>query len=78
MTQYVPDNLDQLPDEPEQTEHDCYVSYTLPVIVEIRVNGTDEEDAKKEALRQLKQTDFKSLITDYDKSEAEFIQVEWI
>ena len=75
---YVPDNYDQLPDEPDQTEYEYLVSVTVPMTVEVRVSAIDEDEAKKEAKWQLDRADAKRLITDYDLSEMEFEQVERI
>jgi len=75
---YVPDNYDQLPDEPEQVEHEYLVSVTVPMTVEVRVSAVDEDEAKKEAIWELGRKDAKRLITDYDLSEMEFEQVERI
>ena len=75
---YVPDNLDQIPDEPEQKEKEYLVSVTVPMTVEVRVSAIDEDEAKKEAKWELGRKDAKRLITDYDLSEMEFEEVEQI
>ena len=75
---YVPDNLDQLPDEPEQKEKEYLVSVTVPMTVEVRVSAIDEDEAKKEAKWELDRKDAKRLVTDYDLSEMEFEEVEQI
>lgn len=75
---YVPDNLNQLPDEPEQKEKEYLVSVTVPMTVEVRVTAIDEEEAKKEAKWELDRADAKRLVTDYDLSEMEFEQIEHI
>jgi len=75
---YVPDNLDQLPDEPEQKEKEYLVSVTVPMTVEVRVSAVDEDEAKKEAKWELDRKDAKRLVTDYDLSEMEFEEVEQI
>ena len=75
---YVPDNLDQLPDETYQTEHEYLVSVTVPMTVEVRVSAVDEDEAKKEAKWELDRKDAKRLITDYDLSKMEFVEVEQI
>ena len=75
---YVPDNYDQLPDEPDQAEHEYLVSVTVPMTVEVRVSAVDEDEAKKEAKWHLDRADAKRLVTDYDLSEMKFDQVERI
>ena len=75
---YVPDNLSQLPDEPEQVEHEYLVSVTVPVTVEVSVTGIDEDDALKEAKEELEKIDIRRHITDYDLSEMEVEQIEHI
>jgi len=75
---YVPDNLDQLPNEPEQKEKEYLVSVTVPMTVEVRVSAVDEDEAKKEAKWELDRKDAKRLVTDYDLSEMEFEQIELI
>lgn len=75
---YVPDNLDQIPDEPEQKEKEYLVSVTVPMTVEVRVSAVDEDEAKKEAKWELGRTDAKRLVTDYDLSEMKFEEVEQI
>ena len=75
---YVPDNYDQLPDEPDQTEREYLVSVTVPVTVEVSVTGVDEDDALKEAKEELEKIDIRRHITDYDLSEMEFEEVEQI
>jgi len=76
MNQYVPDNLSQLPDEPDQTEHEYLVSVTVPVIVEVSVTGIDEDDALKEAKEELGKIDIRRHIEDYDLAELEVEQIE--
>ena len=76
---YVPDMTQRFPDAGEPVaENEYYVSIELPMTVELRVPGVDQEEAEEEAKRQMKQSDFKQLITDYDISKMEVVNVEQI
>lgn len=74
---YIKDMTQRFPDAGEPAEEKEYiVSGWMPVKVEVRAYGTSRDEAIREAKRQLKQSDVKCIMIDYDKSEWELAEIE--
>jgi len=74
---YVPDLTERYPDagEPEE-EREYIVAGWVPVLIELRVYGTDEDDAINEAKRKLKTAIIRDIIVNCDKSDFELSDIE--
>lgn len=74
---YVKDYTERFPDSGEPAEEKEYiVNGWMPVMVQMSVYGTNEDEAIKEAKQQLKQNRYK--VVDRDTSELIDIELEEI
>jgi len=75
MSVYIKDLTERYPDagEPEE-EREYIVTGWVPMKVETRVYGINEDDAIEEAKRQIRKNRFK--IVDRDLSDFEFSDIE--
>lgn len=77
MKQSTPDMIERFPDAGEPAEEREYtISAVVPVIVELKAYGTDEEEAIKDMKEDLKNIDIRPHIIDWDASEADDFEVE--
>ena len=74
---YIPDNTERFPDAGEPAEEKEYiVSAWIPVMVEVRAYGSDRDEAIKRAKEEVKKSDVKRIMIDYDNSEWELAEIE--
>ena len=77
MNEYIPDNTERFPDAGEPAEEKEYiVSGWMPVMVEVRAYGTSRDEAIKRAKEEVKKSDVKRIMIDYDASEFELNDIE--